>query len=50
MKKIELRIRDKIPFRMFNELYSSEIFQEHESVIVFTRENINRRYTSIITE
>ena len=42
-----MRVSEGVPDGRFAELYNSEMFQEHEEVIVFTREEFNRTYTSI---
>jgi hypothetical protein len=45
-----VRVSEGVPFGRFAELYNPEKFQENESVIVLTRDDINRTYTSIMTE
>lgn len=45
-----MRVSEGVPFGRIAKLYNPEMFQEHESVIVFTRDDINRRYTSIMDE
>ncbi len=45
-----MRVSGGVPSGRYAELYHPEIFEEHESVIVFTREYINRRYSSIMAE
>ncbi len=45
-----MRVSEGVPSGRYAELYNPEIFEEHESVIVFTREDINRRYSSIMAE
>lgn len=45
-----MRVSEGVPFGRFAELYNPEIFQENESVIVFTRDDINRMYTSIMEQ
>jgi hypothetical protein len=45
-----LRVSEGVPFGRFAKLYNPEMFQEHESVIVFTRDDINRTYISIMAE
>jgi hypothetical protein len=42
-----MRVSEGVPDGRIAELYNSEMFQEHEEVIVFTREEFNRTYTSI---
>jgi len=34
----------------FAKLYNPEIFREHEEVIIFTRDDINRTYNSIMAQ
>lgn len=46
----KLRVGEGIPSGRFAKLYNPEIFEEHEEVIVFTREDIERTYTSIMAE
>lgn len=45
-----MRVSEGVLSGRFIELYNPEIFQEHETVIIFTREDINRRITSIMAE
>ncbi|MGZ7116561.1 MAG: hypothetical protein ACXVHS_03810 [Methanobacterium sp.] len=45
-----MRVSEGMPFGRIAELYDPEMFQEHETVIVFTRNDINRRYTSIMAQ
>jgi len=45
-----LRVGEGAPSGRFANIYNSEMFQKHEEVIVFTREDINRTYTSIMAE
>lgn len=45
-----MRVSEGIPFGRKAELCNPEIFEEHETVIVFTREEINRIYNSIMAE
>lgn len=45
-----MRVSEGVPSGRFAELYNPEIFQEHESVIVFTRDDINRTYHSIMEQ
>jgi len=42
-----MRVSEGEPRGRFTELYNQGIFQEHEEVIVFTRQEFNRIYTSI---
>lgn len=42
-----MRVSEGEPRGRFAELYNPEIFQEHEEVIVFTRQEFNQIYTSI---
>ncbi|MGF7118614.1 hypothetical protein [Methanobacterium oryzae] len=45
-----MRISEGVPFGRIAKLYDPEMFQEHEEVIVFTRNDINRTYNSIMAE
>ena len=45
-----MRVSEGVPFGRIAELYNPEMFQEHETVIVFTRDDVNRRYTSIMEQ
>lgn len=45
-----MRVSEGVPCGRFAELYNPEIFQENESVIVFTRDDINRMYTAIMEQ
>ncbi len=45
-----MRVSDGVPCGRIAEPYNPEMFQEHETVIVFTRDDVNRRYTSIMAE
>ena len=45
-----MRVSEGVPFGRIAELYNPEKFEEHENVIVFTRDDINRRCTSIMKE
>ena len=45
-----MRVSEGVPFGRIAELYNPEMFQEHETVIVFTRDDINRRYISIMAQ
>jgi hypothetical protein len=45
-----VRVSEGVPFGRIAELYNPEMFQEHETVIVFTRDDINRTYTSIMAQ
>ena len=42
-----MRMSEGVPRGRIAELYNPEMFQEHEEVIVFTREEFNRFYTSM---
>jgi hypothetical protein len=42
-----MRISEGVPNGRIAELYNPEMFQEHEEVIVFAREEFNRIYRSI---
>lgn len=42
-----MRVSEGSPCGKIVELYKPELFQEHEEVIVFTREDFNRTYTSM---
>jgi hypothetical protein len=42
-----MRVSEGVPNGRFAELYNPEMFQEREEVIVFTREEFNRFYTSM---
>jgi hypothetical protein len=42
-----MRMSEGVPKGRFAELYHPEMFQEHEEVIVFTRNEFNRFYTSM---
>ena len=46
----DMRVSEGVPFGRIAELYNPEMFEEHENVIVFTRDDINRRCTSIMKE
>ena len=45
-----MRVSEGVPFGRIAKLYNPEMFQEHENVVVFTRDDINRTYTSIMAE
>jgi hypothetical protein len=45
-----MRVSEGVPDGRIAELYNPEMFQEHEEVIVFTREEFNRTYTSIMKQ
>jgi hypothetical protein len=45
-----MRVSEGVPDGRIAELYHSEMFQEHEEVIVFTREEFNRTCTSILKQ
>ena len=42
-----MRVSEGVPRGKIAELYNPEMFQEHEEVIVFTRNEFNRFYTSM---
>jgi hypothetical protein len=42
-----MRVSEGVPNGRIAELYSPEMFQEREEVIVFTREEFNRTFTSM---
>ncbi len=42
-----MRMSEGVPKGRIAELYNPEMFQEHEEVIVFTRDEFNRFYTSM---
>lgn len=42
---IDVKLSEGVPRGRFVELYNPENFQEHEEVIVFTRDEFNRTYT-----
>ena len=42
-----MRVSEGVPRGGFAELYNPEMFQEHEEVIVFTREEFNSFYNSM---
>ena len=42
-----MRVTEAVPNGRIAELYNSEMFNEHEEVIVFAREDFNRTYSSI---
>ena len=42
-----MRVSEGVPRGRIAELYNPEMFQEHEEVIVFTRDEFNRFYTSM---
>ena len=45
--KLNMRVSEGVPKGRIAELYNPEMFQEHEEVIVFTRDEFNRIYTSM---
>lgn len=45
-----MRVSEGVPKGQFAELYNPEMFQEHEEVIVFTREEFNSFYNSMLDE
>ena len=47
MRKLEMRVSEAVPNGRIAELYDSGLFQEHEEVIIFEREDFNRIYNSI---
>jgi hypothetical protein len=42
-----MRVSEGVPRGRITGLYHPEMFQEHEEVIVFTRDELNRTYTSM---
>jgi hypothetical protein len=42
-----MRVSEAVPNGRIAELYNPEMFQEHEEVIVFARDEFNRFYTSM---
>ncbi len=42
-----MRVSEGVPRGQFAELYNPEMFQEHEEVIVFTREEFSRFYINM---
>ena len=42
-----MRVSEGVPNGRIAELYNPDMFQEHEEVIVFTRDEFNRFYTSM---
>ena len=46
----DMRVSEGVPFGRIAKPYDPEMFQEHENVIVFTRDDINRTYVSIMAE
>ena len=42
-----MRVSEGVPNGRIAELYNPKMFQEHEEVIVFTRDEFNRFYTSM---
>ena len=42
-----MRVSEGVPNGRIAELYNPEMFQEHEEVIIFTRNEFNRFYTSM---
>ena len=45
-----MRMSEAVPKGRFAELYRPEMFQEHEEVIVFTREEFSRFYNSMMEQ
>ena len=45
-----MRMNEGVPKGRIAELYTPDMFQEHEEVIVFTREEFNRFYTSMMDQ
>jgi len=45
--KLDMRVSEGVPRGRIAELYNPGMFQEHEEVIVFTRDEFNRTYTSM---
>lgn len=46
-RKLAMRVSEGTIYGRFAELYNSEMFQEHEEVIIFTRDEFNRTYSSM---
>jgi hypothetical protein len=42
-----MRVSEGVPRGRISELYNPKMFQEHEEVIVFTRDEFSRTYTSM---
>jgi len=42
-----MRVSEGVPNGRIVELYNPDMFQEHEEVVVFTRDEFNRFYTSM---
>lgn len=42
-----MRVSEGATYGRFAEIYNTEMFQEHEEVIIFTREEFNRTYSSM---
>ena len=42
-----MRVSEAVPNGRIAELYNPELFHEHEEVIIFSREDFNRTYSSI---
>src|SRR5664280_2153549 len=45
-----MRVSEGVPKGRIAELYNPEMFQEHEEVIVFTREEFSRFYNSMMEQ
>ena len=45
-----MRVSEGVPDGRIVELYNSEMFKEHEEVIIFTRDEFNRFYTSMLRQ
>ena len=45
-----MRVGEGAPMGRIAKLYNPEIFEEHEEVILFTRDDINRTYYSIMAQ
>lgn len=45
-----IRFSEGVPDGRIAELYNPEMFQEHEEVIIFTREEFSRTYRSMIDQ
>jgi len=45
-----MRVSEGVPNGRIAELYNPDMFQEHEEVIVFTREELSRFYNSMIDQ
>jgi hypothetical protein len=48
--EIDMRVSEGVPYGRIGEVYHPEKFEEHEEVIVFTREEFNRTFKSIMKQ